>query len=152
MSSDAGSGEILTENSTIIEYQNLIQSLNEISSYEVYRWLISMGKKLKSDPLSKTRRISENQVTQCQADLYVDLENGQFKAWSNALITSGYAYLLTDIFNHSSTDEISEITPGNFEALGLDNMLSMMRKAGFYQMIEMMREKIVSNHNQPKSE
>ena len=76
MSSDAGSGEILTENSTIIEYQNLIQSLNEISSYEVYRWLISMGKKLKADPLSKTRRISENQVTQCQADLYVDLENG----------------------------------------------------------------------------
>ena len=54
MSSDAGSGEILTENSTIIEYQNLIQSLNEISSYEVYRWLISMGKKLKADPLSKT--------------------------------------------------------------------------------------------------
>ena len=32
MSSDAGSGEFLTENSTIIEYQNLIQSLNEINS------------------------------------------------------------------------------------------------------------------------
>ena len=32
MSPDAGSGEFLTKNSTIIEYQNLIQSLNEISS------------------------------------------------------------------------------------------------------------------------
>ena len=32
MSPDASSGEFLTENSTIIEYQNLIQSLNEISS------------------------------------------------------------------------------------------------------------------------
>ena len=29
---DASSGELMTENSTIIEYQNLIQSLNEINS------------------------------------------------------------------------------------------------------------------------
>ena len=143
MSSDAGSGEILTENSTIIEYQNLIQSLNEISSYEVYRWLISMGKKLKSDPLSKTRRISENQVTQCQADLYVDLENGQFKAWSNALVTAGYAYLLIDIFNNTPAAEAPSLTVASFEELGLGDRLSMIRKAGFYQMIEMMIERLV---------
>ena len=68
------------------------------------------------------------------------------------MITSGYAYLLTDIFNHSSADEIGEITPENFEALGLDNMLSMMRKAGFYQMIEMMREKSLSKNNLPNSQ
>jgi len=143
MSPDAGSGEILTENSTIIEYQNLIQSLNEISSYEVYRWLISMGKKLKSDPLSKTRRISENQVTQCQADLYVDLENGQFKAWSNALVTAGYAYLLIDIFNNTPAAEAPSLTVASFEELGLGDRLSMIRKAGFYQMIEMMIERLV---------
>ena len=140
---DASSGEFLTENSTIIEYQNLIQSLNEISSYEVYRWLISMGKKLKADPLSKTRRISENQVTQCQADLYVDLENGQFKAWSNALVTAGFAYLLIDIFNNTPAAEAPSLTVVNFEELGLGDRLSMIRKAGFYQMIEMMIERLV---------
>ena len=143
MSPDASSDEFLTENSTIIEYQNLIQSLNEISSYEVYRWLISMGKKLKSDPLSKTRRISENQVTQCQADLYVDLENGQFKAWSNALVTAGYAYLLIDIFNNTPAVEAPSLTVASFEELGLGDRLSMIRKAGFYQMIEMMIERLV---------
>ena len=143
MSPDASSGEFLTENSTIMEYQNLIQSLNEISSYEVYRWLISMGKKLKSDPLSKTRRISENQVTQCQADLYVDLENGQFKAWSNALVTAGYAYLLIDIFNNTPAAEAPSLTVASFEELGLGDRLSMIRKAGFYQMIEMMIERLV---------
>ena len=136
----------------LAEYRDYIESLNSVSSYEVYRWMISLGKKLKENPLEENRRIPTNRVTNFKSELYVDLDNGLFKAWSNALITSGYAYLLTDIFNHSSTDEISEITSGNFEALGLDNMLSMMRKAGFYQMIEMMREKIVSNHNQPKSE
>lgn len=145
MSPDTRHAESLTKNSTIIEYQNHIQSLNEISSYEVYRWLISMGKKLKSDPLSKTRRISENQVTQCQADLYVDLENGQFKAWSNALVTAGYAYLLIDIFNNTPAAEAPSLTVASFEELGLGDRLSMIRKAGFYQMIEMMIERLVFN-------
>ncbi len=117
MSSDAGSGEFLTENSTIIEYQNLIQSLNEISSYEVYRWLISMGKKLKADPLSKTRRISENQVTQCQADLYVDLVNGQLTPWSNALVTAGCGYLFIDIFNKTPATEAPNLTVATLEVL-----------------------------------
>jgi len=102
-----------------------------------------MGKKLKADPLSKTRRISENQVTQCQADLYVDLENGQFKAWSNALVTAGYAYLLIDIFNNTPAAEAPSLTVANFEELGLGDRLSMIRKAGFYQMIEMMIERLV---------
>ena len=137
----------MTKTGKLAEYRDYIESLNAISSYEVYRWIISLGKKLREEPLEENRRIPTNRVTNCQSELYVDLDNGLFKAWSNALITSGYAYLLTDIFNHSSADEISEITPENFEVLGLDNMLSMMRKAGFYQMIEMMREKFLSKNN-----
>ena len=131
----------MTKPSKLAEYRDYIESLNSISSYEVYRWMISLGKKLREDPLHENKRIPNNRVTNCQSELYVDLENGIFKAWSNALITSGYAYLLTDIFNHSSADEINEITSERFEALGLDNMLSMVRKAGFYQMIEMMQKK-----------
>ena len=142
----------MTKTGKLAEYRDYIESLNAISSYEVYRWIISLGKKLREEPLEENRRIPTNRVTNCQSELYVDLDNGLFKAWSNALITSGYAYLLTDIFNHSSVDEISKITLERFEALGLDNMLSMMRKAGFYQMIEMMREKIASKNNQPRSE
>ena len=131
----------MAKTSKLAEYRDYIESLNSISSYEVYRWMISLGKKLREDPLHENKRIPNNRVTNCQSELYVDLENGIFKAWSNALITSGYAYLLTDIFNHSSSDEI---TPERFEDLGIDNMLSMVRKAGFHQMIEMMREKFPS--------
>ena len=131
----------MTKTGKLAEYRDYIESLNSISSYEVYRWIISLGKKLREEPLEGNRRIPTNRVTNCQSELYVDLDNGLFKAWSNALITSGYAYLLTDIFNHSSADEI---TPERFEDLGLDNMLSMVRKAGFHQMIEMMREKLPS--------
>ena len=138
----------MTKTGKLAEYRDYIESLNSISSYEVYRWMISLGKKLREDPLHENKRIPNNRVTNCQSELYVDLENGIFKAWSNALITSGYAYLLTDIFNHSSSDEI---TPERFEDLGLDNMLSMVRKAGFHQMIDMMREKFPSKHKLPNS-
>ena len=142
----------MTKTSKLAEYRDYIESLNAISSYEVYRWMIALGKKLKEDSLPENKRIPNNRVTNCQSELYVDLDDGRFKAWSNALITSGYAYLLTDIFNHSSADEINEITSERFEALGLDNMLSMIRKAGFYQMIEMMQEKIVSKDHHTRSE
>ena len=142
----------MTKTGKLAEYRDYIESLNAISSYEVYRWIISLGKNLREEPLEENRRIPTNRVTNCQSELYVDLDDGRFKAWSNALITSGYAYLLTDIFNHSSADEINKITSERFEALGLDNMLSMVRKAGFYQMIEMMREKIVSKDHQTRSE
>ena len=142
----------MTKTGKLAEYRDYIESLNAISSYEVYRWIISLGKKLREEPLEENRRIPTNRVTNCQSELYVDLDNGLFKAWSNTLITSGYAYLLTDIFNHYSAEEISEITPEYFEVLGLDNMLSMIRKAGFYQMIEMMRETFLSKNNLPNSQ
>ena len=141
----------MTKTGKLAEYRDYIESLNSISSYEVYRWMITLGKKLKENPLEEDRRIPTNRVTNCQSELYVDLDNGLFKAWSNALITSGYAYLLTDIFNHSTADEINKITSERLETLGLNNMLSMMRKAGFYQMIEMMQKKLLSKNNLPNS-
>ena len=75
----------------------------------------------------------------------MDLENGQFKAWSNALVTAGYAYLLIDIFNNTPAAEAPSLTVANFEELGLGDRLSMIRKAGFYQMIEMMIERLALN-------
>ena len=128
----------------LTEYRDQIEALNAISSYEVYRWLISLGKKLTSDPLSEENRIQKNRVTQCQSELYVGLEKGQFKAWSNTPITGGYAYLLTDIFNQTSKDTVATITPESIEELGLHNLFSMIRKAGFYQMIDMLREQSVN--------
>ena len=131
----------------LTEYRDQIEALNAISSYEVYRWLISLGKKLTSDPLSEEHRIQKNRVTQCQSELYVGLEKGQFKAWSNTPITGGYAYLLTDIFNQTSKDTIATITPESIEELGLHNLFSMIRKAGFYQMIDMLREQSVNTEH-----
>ena len=89
----------------INEYRNNIEALQAVESLEVYRWLISLGEKLNEDPLSEIKRIKKNKVKSCQFDLFVDYENGRFKAWSKAMIAGGYAYVLIDIFNSLPLEE-----------------------------------------------
>ena len=124
----------------IIEYKNNIDALKMIDSMEVYRWMISLGKKLQDDPLSEEKRIDENRVSRCQFSLFVDKEDGRFKAWSDAMIASGYAYMLLDVFN--GAEDPKDITAESFNQLDMANLLSLNRQNGFYQMIEIMMEKI----------
>ena len=81
----------------INEYKNNIEALQAVESLEVYRWLISLGEKLNEDPLSEMKRVEKNKVKSCQFDLFVDYENGRFKAWSKAMVSAGYALSLIHI-------------------------------------------------------
>lgn len=126
----------------LAEYKDNIEALQLIDKLEVYRWMISLGKKLQDDPLSEEKRIDENRVSRCQFSLFVDWEDGKFKAWSDAMIASGYAYILLDVFNSSPILEAKQITTDHFKKIELDQLLTMNRQNGFYQMIEIMMEKI----------
>ena len=133
--------------SKLTEYKNSIESLHSIDSLEVYRWLISLGKKVNENPLSEKNRIEKNRVKRCQFDLFVDWEDGKFKAWTNAMVAGGYAYVLLDIFNSLSVDEAKNITTDHFKKIKMDELLTMNRKTGFYEMIEMMMRKIKNVRN-----
>ena len=124
------------------EYKNNIDSLKAIESLEVYRWLISLGEKLNNDPLSKERRTIKNKVKSCQFELFVDYENGRFKSWSKAMVSAGYAYILIDIFNSLPIEEAKKITTDDFKKIKMDELLTMSRKTGFYEMIEIMIGKL----------
>ena len=124
------------------EYKNNIESLKAIESLEVYRWLISLGEKLNDDPLSEERRTIKNKVKSCQFELFVDYENGRFKSWSKAMVSAGYAYILIDIFNSLPIEEAKKITTDDFKKIKMDELLTMSRKTGFYEMIEIMIGKL----------
>ena len=128
--------------SKLTEYKSNIESIQAIDSLEVYRWLISLGKKLEDNPLSKDKHTEKNRVSRCQFDLFVDREDNKFKAWSNAMVAGGYAYILLDIFNSLPIEEAKKITLEHFKKIKLDELLTMNRKTGFYQMIEMMIERV----------
>ena len=131
----------------INEYKNNIEALQAVESLEVYRWIISLGEKLNEDPLSETKRIEKNKVKSCQFDLFVDYENGRFKAWSKAMIAGGYAYVLIDIFNSLPLEEAKKTTLEDFKKIKLDELLTMNRKTGFYEMIEIMIRKLKNVEN-----
>lgn len=132
----------MTFDEKIKEYKTHLETLKEIDNLEVYTWLISLGKELTQDPLSKDKHTEENRVSRCQYDLFVDREDDKFKAWSNAMIAGGYAYILVDIFNAMNKEEANKITVDDFKKMKLDEMLTMNRQTGFYQMIEMMLNKV----------
>ena len=124
------------------EYKKNIDSLKAIESLEVYRWLISLGEKLNDDPLSEERRTIKNKVKSCQFELFVDYENGRFKSWSKAMVSAGYAYILIYIFNSLPIEEAKKITIDDFKKIKMDELLTMSRKTGFYEMIEIMIGKL----------
>ena len=123
-------------------YKDNIEALQAIDDMEVYKWMISFGRKLQDDPLSEEMRTEENKVSRCQFSLYVDWEDGRFKAWSDAMIASGYAYILLDVFNSSPIEEAKQITTDHFKKIQMDQLLTMNRQNGFYQMVEMMIKRI----------
>ena len=124
-------------------YKEQFDALKVLSphGYEVYCWMIALGRKLQDDPLSEEKRIDSNRVHRCQFSLFVDKEEDRFKAWSDAIIASGYAYMLVDVFNSAGGDA-KDITPESFDLLDIANLLSLNRQNGFYQMVEMIRSRL----------
>ena len=126
----------------IEEYKTTIGVLESMDSLEVYSYLMEKGKALNKDALSVDRQIQENKVTQCMYDLYVDKVDGRFKAWGEATIAAGYAFILVDIFNCMTDEEAKTVTVRDFEEMELEKKLTMNRQTGYFQMIEIMINKI----------
>tara|TARA_X000000950_G_scaffold264860_1_gene338525 strand:- start:25 stop:444 length:420 start_codon:yes stop_codon:yes gene_type:complete len=124
------------------EYKEQIETLKGIDELEVYNWMMSLGAKLNDDPLAEDKRITDNKIKQCMFDLYVDRQDNKFKAWSNGMIAAGYAYILLDIFNSLTVEESKKITEEHFKTIKLDEMLTMNRKTGFYEMVNLMINKM----------
>jgi len=123
-------------------YKSNIETLESMDSLEVYSYLMQKGQELNKDALGESRRIQENKVTQCMYDLYVDKEDERFKAWSEATIAAGYAFILVDIFNSMTDEEAKTVTVKDFEKMELDKKLTMSRQTGYFQMIEIMLNKV----------
>ena len=63
------------------------------------------------------------------------------------MVSAGYAYILVDIFNSLKLEEAKKIKIKNFQKIKMDELLTMSRKTGFYEMIEIMIGKIKNASN-----
>lgn len=109
---------------------------------EIYQKLIDLGKGLKRLPLEK--RTEENRVNGCQSLMYlsVSVEGDRlyFEADSEALISSGLAACLIEIYNGESAETILKSPPVVIEELKLLQILTPGRANGFQSLYLKMKQ------------
>lgn len=123
----------------IQEWRDLFEELGD--DVMLYEHLIDEGRKLQTNPLPEELRTEQNRVSRCQYDLFVARHEDKFKAYSNGMIAGGYAYMLLDIFNSVTLEEVAQCDPAEIgKSIGVKEILSAQRGNGFYQMMDLMKE------------
>ncbi|MCH9633338.1 MAG: Cysteine desulfuration protein SufE [Chlamydiae bacterium] len=124
-----------------------IDILNSFSScsttQESYAYIIELGKK--QEKLESSEMIRENLVKGCQTQLYLvtQAENGRiyFRAYADALISSGLAQLLIWFYNGLTFEEVIKTPPSFLEELNIPSSLTPSRTNGLYSIhIKMKQE------------
>lgn len=115
---------------------------NCTSPQEKYQKIIELGKQLPAFPEEK--KISENIIQGCQSIVYFDskLQNGKlfFSAYSDALISSGLAYLLITAYNDHSPEFILKTPPTFLQQLQINTSLTPGRSNGLASMFLRMQQ------------
>ena len=123
----------------IQEWRDLFEELGD--DVMLYEHLIDEGRKLQTNPLPEELRTEQNRVSRCQYDLFVARHEDKFKAYSNGMIAGGYAYMLLDIFNSVTLEEVAQCDPAEIgKSIGVKEILSAQRGNGFFQMMDLMKE------------
>lgn len=118
-----------------LEKQQLIMAqFSKLSKEAKYEKLIELGKQQSHlDPLHK---IDENLVRGCQSRLYLHsyFLNGtvRFEAESDALISSGLAMILINVYSDETPEVILKCPPTYLEDLGIGVSLTPNRANGLY--------------------
>lgn len=104
-------------------------------------YLMDLGKKLPAMP--EAHKTEEYIVKGCQSKvwLYPSFSEGkvQFEADSNTEITKGLVYLLVNIWNNRTPDEILNTDLFFIDKIGMSRMIGSQRSNGFASMIKQMK-------------
>ncbi len=99
-----------------------------------YEKIIALGRDM--PPLDPRYKILENLVKGCQSAMfmrsYLDGKAAYFEAESDALISSGLAAILTQVYNGESPEVILKCPPAYLEDLGISASLTPSRANGLY--------------------
>jgi cysteine desulfuration protein SufE len=119
-----------------LQKQQLIKNLfaNCPTAESKYQKIIELGKQL--SPLKEEEKIPSNIVKGCQSTMYLSshLREGKviFEAASDALISSGLAALLIQVYSNEPPEVILKCPPTYLEEIGLNTSLTPSRSNGLY--------------------
>lgn len=101
---------------------------------EKYEKIIALGKK--NPPLDSKYKTVENKVHGCQSTMYLHsfFADGKvyFEAESDALISSGLASILIEVYSGESPEAVIKCPPDYLKDLGISASLTPSRANGLY--------------------
>jgi cysteine desulfuration protein SufE len=127
-------------NEKIEKYRNILNMF--VDNTERYKFLIDLGRK--AQPFPEEFRLENFKVQGCMSQVWLvpKYENGTLYYYSDsdAAIVKGTVSLVSDIYSGSSPKEIVDNDRNLMTELDLGNILSMNRRNGAYNMLNMVKE------------
>lgn len=124
----------------IDHYRSILNMFSD--NTERYKFLIDLGRK--AQPFPEEFRLENFKVHGCMSQVWLvpKFENGtvHYFSDSDAAIVKGTVSLVSDIYSGSSPKEIVENDRNLMTELDLGNILSMNRRNGAYNMLNMVKE------------
>lgn len=113
-----------------------------------YEYIIDLGKKL--EPIEESQKCEENLVQGCTSQVWLvpHIENDilELNGTSDAVIVKGLVYIVLQIFNHRTLNEINEFDLNILNELGLGEIITPNRQSGVQGMIKKIIE-VAKNGN-----
>jgi len=127
-------------NQKIDQYKTILSMYSD--NTDRYKFLIDLGRK--AQPFPEEFRLENFKVHGCMSQVWLvpKYENGTLYYYSDsdAAIVKGTVSLVSDIYSGSSPKEIVENDRNLMTELDLGNILSMNRRNGAYNMLNMVKE------------
>ena len=127
-------------NSKIDKYKSILNMFSD--NNERYKFLIDLARK--AQPFPEEFRLENFKVKGCMSQVWLvpKLEEGVIKYFSDsdAMIVKGTVTLVSDIYSGNTAQEILANDKNLMEELDLGNILSMNRRNGAYNMLNMVKE------------
>lgn len=121
-----------------LEKQNKIKALfaSCVTEEQKYDKIIELGRHL--DPFDPSHKTEDRRVRGCQSLMFLDSwrDEGKiyFRASSDALISSGLAYLLLFVYSGETAETVLKCPPNYLEELNITASLTPNRANGLYSM------------------
>ena len=114
------------------------KEMSVLQGKERLHYLIDLARK--KDPLADKHKIEENRSRGCASNLWVignkNIYNKMYYDYeAESYITKGYVKLVIDLVDQQPANEIAKLTPKDFNALGVKELLTPQRQNGLGSLI-----------------
>ena len=123
--------------------QSIIEDFSLFEDWmSIYEYIIDLGKKL--EPFDDSLKTQDNLVEGCTSRAWIvaELKDGKlyYKGDGEAIITKGLLYLLFQVVNGLSPEEIADADINFVREIGLTTHLSPSRTNGLMSMIQRIKD------------